>query len=251
MALMETMSDEPRQKAYHVEDLNRAAQAGDERAIAILSAAGDDLSPERLKAEYLIAEGERRLADAGCVDDLPFGFEGLHPDCDEQYAVDPIVNEEELARISREYGCEWLLANKPKGTVLPPASGRENVRTPNLNSANPSFAARLITYVRDKFGGDAPQVYRAAHVSRKTYSAIISNELRPVSKRTAIAFAFALRLSPEEAESLLRSAGHALSEFLLEDIVCRACLDAGIYNLNKVHEIFSAHYEKYCEKVPF
>ena len=72
-----------------------------------------------------------------------------------------------------------------------------------------------------------------------------------MSKRTAIAFAFALRLSPEEAESLLRSAGHALSEFLLEDIVYRACLEAGIYDLNKADEIFFAHEEKYCENVPF
>ena len=208
------------------EELKRAAQAGDERAVAVLSAAGDDLSPERLMAEYLIAEGKRRLVDAKCDDDLPSGADGPHPDSSVRYDVEPIVDEEELARISREYGWEWLLANKPKGTVLPPASGRETVRTPNLNSANPSFAARLIIYVRDKFGGDAPQVYRAAHVSRKTYSAIVSNELRPVSKRTAIAFAFALRLSPEEADALLRSAGHALSEFLLEDIVYRACLEA-------------------------
>ena len=36
---MEAMNDEPKQKAYLVEDLNHAAQAGDERTIAILSAA--------------------------------------------------------------------------------------------------------------------------------------------------------------------------------------------------------------------
>lgn len=92
-------------------------------------------------------------------------------------------------------------------------------------------------YVRDKFGGDAPTIYRAAHISRKTYSTIISNELRPVSKHVAIAFAFALRLSLAEAKELLRSAGHALSDFILEDIIYQACIIAGIYDVNRVNEI--------------
>ena len=52
------------------------------------------------------------------------------------------------------------------------------MRIPNLKSANPSFAARLILYVRDRFGGNAPRIYGAAHLSRKTYSSIIGNELR-------------------------------------------------------------------------
>lgn len=142
------------------------------------------------------------------------------------------------------HGDDWLLEGKPEGTVVPPASGRETIRTPNLKCANPSFAARLIMYVRDKFGGDAPTIYRAAHVSRKTYSAIISNELRPVSKHVAIAFAFALRLSLAEAKELLRSAGHALSDFILEDIIYQACIIAGIYDIARVNQILTAHNAK-------
>ena len=142
------------------------------------------------------------------------------------------------------HGDDWLLEGKPEGTVVPPASGREIVRTPNLNSANPSFAARLILYVRDKFGGDAPSIYRAAHISRKTYSAIISNELRPVSKQVAVAFAFALKLSLDEAKELLRSAGHAFSDFMLEDIIYQACIIAGIYDIARVNQILTAHNAK-------
>lgn len=217
-----------------VDEWQRAAEAGDERAVVILAAAGDDLSPERLYAESLIADGEQRIKEDGQFDYLPFGGEDSQP-----HSGDSL--KEECERISREYGNEWLLSDKPDGTVLPPASGREMVRTPNLTSANLSFAARLIVYVRDKFGGNAPQVYRAAHVSRKTYSAIISNELRTVSKETAVSFALALKLSHEEAAALLRSAGHALSEFLLRDIVYQACIDAGIYDLDKVDKILCAH----------
>ena len=237
VSLVETMSGEPKQKAQLVEDLNRAAQAGDERAIAILSAAGNDLSPERLNAEYLIAEGKCRIRDARDYDDLPFG--------DAFYDVKPIEGvEEHLREITLKYNKEWLLADKPDGTVVPSASGRETVRMPNLNSTNLSFAARLILYVRDRFGGDAPRVYHAAHVSRKTYSSIISNELRPVSKHTAIAFALALQLSIDETNALLSSAGHALSTFMLEDIIVNACIVSGIYDIERVNEIMAVHNSK-------
>ena len=127
---------------------------------------------------------------------------------------------------------------------MPPPANRETVRTPNLTSANPSFAARLIILVRDRFRNDAPGVYRAAHVSRKTYSAIVSNELRPVSKQTAVAFALALRLSLSEADVLLKSAGFSLSDFILEDMIVKACIQTGIYGLDKVNEILAAHAAK-------
>ena len=161
------------------------------------------------------------------------------------YDVAPVANDENTPAgesvSADDYSDDWLLEGKPEGTVVPPASGRENFRTPNLNSANPSFAAKLILYVRDKFGGDAPFVYRAAHVSRKTYSAIISNELRPVSKQVAVAFAFALQLPLSEAKDFLRSAGHAFSDFMLEDIIYQACLIAGIYDIHRVNQILTAH----------
>lgn len=162
------------------------------------------------------------------------------------FDVEPILDAGQKAKsdgvVRIEYNSdEWLLKGHPQGTVVPPPSGREVVRTPNLRSANPSFAALLIGHVRDKRGGDAPAVYRAAHVSRKTYSAIISNELRAVSKDTAIAFALALHLSRDEAEALLRSAGYAFSNFILEDMIALACIVSGIYDIEKVNEILSAH----------
>ena len=82
---------------------------------------------------------------------------------------------------------------------------------------------------------------RAARINRKTYSAIVGNELRPVSKRTAVAFAFALELPRDEADDLLRSAGFALSPSILEDMVFAACLDAGIHDLDRVNRILEAH----------
>lgn len=137
-----------------------------------------------------------------------------------------------------------LLENLPEGTVLPPSPGRGAVRIPNLKSTNPSFAARLVIHVRDRFGGGAPAVYRAAHVSRKTYSSIVGNELRPVSKQTALAFAHALRLPLKETGELLESAGFSLSRFYLEDRIIKACIIAGIHDIDRVNAILAAHNAK-------
>ncbi len=226
---------EARKNERRDEWISLAKRVGYNRAADIISAG--DMSQEWMFAELIIAFAVGRRNGQDCSFDCV--------ECGESLPVD------ETKSID-DYDDDWLLNGKPDGTVVPPASGRETIRTPNLNSANPSFAARLILYVRDKFGGDAPSIYRAAHISRKTYSAIIGNELRPVSKQVAIAFAFALKLSLAEAKELLRSAGHGLSDFMLEDIIYQACLIADVNDINRVNQILISHAAKplFCQDVP-
>jgi len=114
-------------------------------------------------------------------------------------------------------------------------------RKPNLHAANLSFAARVIIWVRDRYANNAPAIYKAAYLSRKTYSAIISDENHVVSKRTAIQLAFALRLSREEADLLLHAAGYHLSRSVVEDMIFDACLEANIHNLEDVNHFLLAH----------
>lgn len=139
---------------------------------------------------------------------------------------------------------QWLTRWNSKGTEAPPSGGRDVMKVPNLLSDNPSFAALLLQHIRDFHGNDAPSVYRRAHVSRKTYSSIISNELRPVSKQTAIMFALALKLHPVAADELLAAAGYALSRFILEDMIIRNCIDSEIFDLERVNEILLAQHAK-------
>lgn len=201
-----------------------AAELDERHAKDLLAAAGGDTSPERLVSEHLIACALEKVRIERERDTISFSV-GVPP---------------ELQR-KREQDREWVAGQQPAGAVVPEAGGRETVRIPNLNSANPSFAARLILFVRDRFGGDAPSIYKAARISRKTYSAIVSNELRPVSKPTAVAFALALRLDLKEAKRLIGSAGFAFSDFLLDDIVVSSCIRAGIHDIGRVNEILSAH----------
>ena len=126
-------------------------------------------------------------------------------------------------------------------TNLPPPSSRDTRKTPDLKSDNPTFAAMLIKHVNERFGGDAPKVYAAAKISRKTYSAIVGNELRPVSKQTAIQLALALKLSRTEADALLKAAGFAFSPAILEDIIVCACMASGIYEIDDVNGLLSEY----------
>jgi hypothetical protein len=95
--------------------------------------------------------------------------------------------------------------------------------------------------VRDRYDNNAPAIYKAAYLSRKTYSAIISDENHVVSKRTAIQLAFGLRLSREEADLLLHAAGYHLSRSVVEDMIFDACLEAKIHNLEDVNRFLIAY----------
>ena len=108
-------------------------------------------------------------------------------------------------------------------------------RIPDLRAAAPSFAARLLIWVRDRFNGNAPLVYRRAGMSRKNYSRIVSDELHHVSKRTAMQFALGLQLSRADAELLLKSAGYAFSDAISEDVVFLYCIEHAIWNLEDVN----------------
>lgn len=110
---------------------------------------------------------------------------------------------------------------------------------PQLKAACPSFAARVVQAVRDRFGGHAPRVYRAAGLTRQAYSRIVGDETHVVSKRTAIRLAFALHHTPDEARLLLRSAGYAFSPNLAEDYILQACLQSNppIWDLNIVNQL--------------
>ena len=124
---------------------------------------------------------------------------------------------------------------------LPPPSSREARKLPDLKSENPSFAAMLVKYVNERFGGDAPKVYAVAKISRKTYSAIAGNELRPVSKQTAIQLALALKLSRTEADAFLKAAGFAFSPAILEDIIVCACISANVFEIDDVNALLAEY----------
>ena len=113
-----------------------------------------------------------------------------------------------IGRVERPTLRPHIVCPALQNRELPPPASRNVRKLPDLKRENPSFAAMLVKYVNERFGGDAPKVYNAAHVNRKTYSAIVGNELRPVSKTTAVQFALALNLPRAEADEFIKSAGY-------------------------------------------
>ena len=110
-----------------------------------------------------------------------------------------------------------------------------------------SFSRELIRQVNLHFAGQAPYVYRAAHLSRQAYSAIISDDKHQVARSTALALIFALRLNEDEAQWMLQKAGYSLSDALLGDMICKCCLRSGVWNLDIVNKLL----EKYhCNTLP-
>ena len=142
-----------------------------------------------------------------------------------------------IGRVGRPTLRPHIVCPTLQNRELPPPASRNVRKLPDLKRENPSFAALLIKYVNERFGGDAPKVYNAAHVNRKTYSAIVGNELRPVSKTTAVQFALALHLTRAEADEFIKSAGYAFSASILEDIIVCACIESKIYDIIDVNSL--------------
>jgi hypothetical protein len=90
-------------------------------------------------------------------------------------------------------------------------------------------------------------VYKAAHLSRQTYSAIIGDENRTIARGTALALVFALHLTLEEAEALLHKAGYSLSESILSDVICRCCLRHGVTSLDALNRLLAKYH---CAPLP-
>ena len=87
----------------------------------------------------------------------------------------------------------------------------------------------------DRSGMSDPVVYKRANVDRKLFSKIRSNVDYIPSKKTAVAFAVALKLSEDEALDMLACAGLTLSDSSKFDIIIRYCLRNGIYSIHDIN----------------
>ncbi len=110
-----------------------------------------------------------------------------------------------------------------------------------------SFSRELIYQVNLRFAGRAPIVYRAAHLSRQAYSAIISDEKHQVARGTALALVFALRLNVDEAQRMIQKAGYSLSDALLGDVICKCCLRNSVWDLDIVNKLLAKYH---CNLLP-
>lgn len=119
---------------------------------------------------------------------------------------------------------------------LPPAVGEPPPGLAGyLAHADLPFSRRLLRHIRESGLGEV-DVYKRAHVDRKLFSKIRSDPAYQPRKTTVVAFALALRLSPDQTAALLESAGYALSRSAPFDLIVRFFLERKVYDILQVND---------------
>lgn len=103
-----------------------------------------------------------------------------------------------------------------------------------------SFGDKLFELI-DQRGLNDPDVYRAANITRQTFSKLRSKRNYVPRKKTAIALVIALKLNIEEAEDLLERAGMALSKSITFDLIIRYFIEKKNYDIYAINIALFEH----------
>lgn len=96
---------------------------------------------------------------------------------------------------------------------------------------------------KSRFRRDS-EFYHKCGISRQHFSKMMGRERYIPKKKTVMAMALTLRLSLEDAEELLASAGYTLVKSDKTDIVVRYCIEHQLYDLDDVNEALMIFNEK-------
>ena len=97
------------------------------------------------------------------------------------------------------------------------------------------FSETLLRLIEEK-GMDPVVCYKRANVNRRTFSKIRTDKTYHPSKKTVFAFAISLKLTYEETERLLKSAGYTFTNSSKMDIIVEYYILNGVYDIFEINE---------------
>lgn len=98
------------------------------------------------------------------------------------------------------------------------------------------FSDTLLRLIDEK-GLDDVSVYKRANIDRKLFNKIKNVKGYHPGKRTVIALAIALELSPRETDDFLQRAGYALSQSQLFDVIISFFVTNRSYDIYRINEV--------------
>jgi len=125
----------------------------------------------------------------------------------------------------------------------PGNAGKNSSLNNILSNLEDSFNKLLFKFIHQKNMTNA-EVYKNANLDRRLFSKIISNEDYTPGKNTIFALAISLKLNLDETETLLRSAGFAISHSSKADLIIEYYIthqDSGDYNIDELNFLLFKH----------
>jgi O-acetyl-ADP-ribose deacetylase (regulator of RNase III) len=127
---------------------------------------------------------------------------------------------------------ESLASMAPGAPVPLPPSEPEDF----IGHLDEPFSTALLRLI-DAKGKTEVEVYKRANIDRKLFSKIRTASGYMPGKRTALALAVALELTPEETGGLLRRAGFALSRSIMSDVIVEYFISRGRYDIYEINNV--------------